>query len=83
MKITRVGVDLAKSVFQVHGVDRHGKAIFKTTGPVLLVFAHKLLRDFPYGSGAEKMIEAKYANFSALKCSLINPSRESGNASYA
>lgn len=29
MKIIRVGVDLAKNVFQVHGVDRHGKAIFK------------------------------------------------------
>ena len=25
MKITRMGVDLAKNVFQVHGVDRHGK----------------------------------------------------------
>ena len=23
MEITRVGVDIAKSVFQVHGVDRH------------------------------------------------------------
>lgn len=26
MKIARVGVDIAKSVFHVHGVDRHGKA---------------------------------------------------------
>ena len=24
MKITRVGVDIAKTVFHVHGVDRHG-----------------------------------------------------------
>ncbi len=29
MKISRVGVDLAKSVFQLHGVDTHGKAVWK------------------------------------------------------
>ncbi len=29
MKISRVGVDLAKNVFQLHGVDRHGKAVWK------------------------------------------------------
>ena len=29
MKITRVGVDLAKSVFQVHGVDRSGQCVWK------------------------------------------------------
>jgi transposase len=29
MKITTVGVDLAKNVFQVHGVDEHGKAVLK------------------------------------------------------
>lgn len=29
MKITRVGVDLAKSVFQVHGVDRAGRCVWK------------------------------------------------------
>ena len=29
MKISRVGVDLAKSVFQLHGADAHGKAIWK------------------------------------------------------
>ena len=28
MKITTVGVDLAKNVFQVHGVDEKGKAVF-------------------------------------------------------
>ena len=26
MNITRVGLDIAKQVFQVHGVDEHGKA---------------------------------------------------------
>ncbi len=29
MKIIRVGVDLAKNVFQVHGVDRHGEAVWR------------------------------------------------------
>jgi transposase len=25
MKITTIGIDLAKEVFQIHGVDMHGK----------------------------------------------------------
>ena len=29
MKLSYVGVDLAKNVFQLHGVDRHGKAIWR------------------------------------------------------
>jgi transposase len=29
MKITTVGIDLAKNVFQVHGVNEHGKAGLK------------------------------------------------------
>ena len=29
VKISRVGVDLAKNVFQIHGSDAHGKAIWK------------------------------------------------------
>ena len=29
MQITRVGVDLAKNVFQVHGVDESGECIWK------------------------------------------------------
>lgn len=29
MKLTRVGVDLAKSVFQVHGVDERGQLVWK------------------------------------------------------
>jgi transposase len=29
MKITTVGIDLAKNVFQVHGIDEHGKVIKK------------------------------------------------------
>ena len=29
MKITTIGVDLAKDVFQIHGVDAHGKAVLR------------------------------------------------------
>ncbi len=29
MKLTRVGVDVAKNVFQLHGVNRHGKAVWR------------------------------------------------------
>jgi len=29
MKIKRIGVDIAKSVFHVHGVDRHGKVLWQ------------------------------------------------------
>ena len=29
MKITTVGIDLAKSVFQIHGVDERGKAALR------------------------------------------------------
>ncbi len=29
MKITTVGIDLAKNVFQLHGVDVRGKAVLK------------------------------------------------------
>jgi transposase len=29
MEITTVGIDLAKSVFQVHAVDQHGKVALK------------------------------------------------------
>ena len=29
MKITTIGVDLAKHVFQVHGVDAHGKTVLR------------------------------------------------------
>jgi transposase len=29
MKITTVGIDLAKNIFQVHGVDERGKAVLR------------------------------------------------------
>ncbi len=28
MKLTTIGIDLAKNVFQVQGVDEHGKAVY-------------------------------------------------------
>ncbi|MFB2905136.1 IS110 family transposase, partial [Aeromonas jandaei] len=29
MKATTIGIDLAKHLFQLHGVDQHGKTILK------------------------------------------------------
>ena len=29
MKITTIGIDLAKEMFQIHGVDTHGKAVLR------------------------------------------------------
>jgi len=31
MKLSRVGIDLAKNVFQVHGVDEHDQLVWKRT----------------------------------------------------
>ena len=28
-KLSRVGIDLAKNIFQLHGVDRYGKAVWR------------------------------------------------------
>ena len=33
MKITTIGIDLAKAVFQVHGVDAQGNVIGEVLGP--------------------------------------------------
>ena len=29
IKLTRIGIDLAKNVFQLHGVDQSGNCVFK------------------------------------------------------
>ncbi len=29
MKITTIGIDLAKEVFQIHGADKHGKVLLR------------------------------------------------------
>ena len=42
MKVTTVGLDLAKQVFSVHGVDGHGKAVLRrrlSRGKLLEFFA--------------------------------------------
>ena len=43
MKITTIGMDLAKNVIQVHGVDEQGKAVLKKRlrrGQVVTFFAN-------------------------------------------
>ncbi len=43
MKITTIGIDLAKALFQVHGVDTHGKVVLRKQlkrKDVLSVFAN-------------------------------------------
>ena len=39
MQITTVGLDLAKNVFQVHGVNRHGKVELRSNSPTSTVLA--------------------------------------------
>lgn len=31
MKITTVGIDLAKNIFSMHGIDEHGKPVMRRT----------------------------------------------------
>lgn len=40
MNISRVGVDIAKSVFHVHGVDRHGRTNSKASIPAASGLMH-------------------------------------------
>jgi transposase len=43
MTVVRIGLDIAKLVFQVHGVDGHGKLVLKKTlsrSQVLTYFAN-------------------------------------------
>lgn len=43
MEVTRIGLDIAKNVFQVHGVDRHSKTVMRKQlrrGEVLAFFAN-------------------------------------------
>ncbi len=34
MKVTTIGIDLAKNVFQVHGVDERGEAVLRNSSSV-------------------------------------------------
>ena len=45
MKVTTVGLDLAKSVFQVHGVDEHGNTVLRKT--VRRAKVHELFAQLP------------------------------------
>ena len=40
MQIVRIGLDLAKYVFEVHGVDAHGKIVVRKTAAVSTFFAN-------------------------------------------
>ena len=43
MQVTTIGLDIAKNVFQVHGVDQHGKVVLRkrlSRGKVLMFFAN-------------------------------------------
>ena len=43
MQVTAIGLDIAKNVFQVHGVDQHGKVVLRnrlSRGQVLAFFAN-------------------------------------------
>ena len=43
MNVTRIGLDIAKQVFQVHGVDEHDKVVLRKTlkrAQVLTFFAN-------------------------------------------
>ena len=43
MKVARIGLDIAKTVFQLHGVDAHGKTVFRkvlSRGEMLSFFAN-------------------------------------------
>jgi len=55
MQITRVGVDLAKNVFQVHGVDRGGRCVWRRQlrrSQLLAVLSEKLERSCEIGMEA-------------------------------
>jgi transposase len=57
MQITTIGLDIAKSVFQVHGVDRHGKTVLRkrlTRAKILAFFANlpRCLIGLEAGGGA-------------------------------
>ena len=57
MQITTIGLDIAKSVFQVHGVDRHGKTVLRkrlTRAKMLAFFANlpRCLIGLEAGGGA-------------------------------
>jgi transposase len=62
MKITTIGIDLAKEVFQIHGVDEHGKVVLRkrlSRGKMAKFFANIV----PFGSEPNG---TKLSRFSAV-----------------
>ncbi|MGH8578886.1 MAG: hypothetical protein ACREVK_01750 [Gammaproteobacteria bacterium] len=67
MKITRIGLDTAKHVFQVHGVDEYGSAVLRkqlsrskvlwSSSPSFrrLLWAWRLVPGRTRGAGAEEL----------------------------
>ena len=72
MKITIVGIDLAKNVFQIHGVDEHGKAVvrkqlkreqmcayFANLPTCLIVMEAVSVRSLPSCTGCKNQVDAE------------------------
>jgi len=45
MEVSTIGVDIAKRIFQLHGVDKHGKTLFKKK---LMSISHSKKRLYAY-----------------------------------
>ncbi len=60
MKLSRIGIDLAKNVFQLHGVDRHGKTVWK----------RRLKRNQWSGSHCRQSGNVRFGSFSACHNSI-------------
>jgi len=59
MNVTTIGIDLAKTVFSIHGTDHHGKVVVRKrlNRPKLLPFFAQLA---PYLIGTETCSGAHY-----------------------
>jgi len=51
MNVTTVGIDLAKNIFSVHGVDGHGKVVLKQTVALLDTCDAHLIRQCLFQNG--------------------------------
>jgi transposase len=74
MNITRIGIDLAKQVFQIHGVDRTGKVLLRKQlrRAQMLVYFSKLS---PCLIGMEACGSAHYWSRELVKLNDLRQSR--------
>ena len=75
MKITRAGVDIAKSVFQVHGVDCHDKPVWQVKlkrGQWLEALCDRLVPGAEVGMEACASAAAGSDTLSAFGCLLMS-----------